>query len=169
MFIKLVFILPVFAGLLFFISGFSSEGAAPAYFGAPPVIPHEVETVGRRDCLACHENGMVVNNVKSPVTPHPELVRCRQCHLNQQMVSTSIPNSFEGLKTPLKTYRQNPYAPPLIPHRTLMYTKCLVCHNNKAFSSKIVQTNHPERQNCKQCHLDLIDVKIFAGAETDSQ
>lgn len=153
--------------LLCSVQSFAAEGKKAAYFGAPPTIPHGVEEEGRFDCLACHENGLVVNGIKSTITPHPELLNCRQCHLNQKNITPFGANTFQGLEAPQKTYRQNPYAPPLIPHRTLMFTKCLTCHYNKALAQNIVQTNHPERQNCKQCHLDTIDVTIFTDSDVE--
>ena len=59
-----------------------------AYHGAPPSIPHKVENernMGGNSCLKCHENGGFAEKLKAyaPVTPHPEMVNCRQCHVPQ--------------------------------------------------------------------------------------
>ena len=62
-----------------------------AYHGAPPSIPHPVNEHqslgGANDCLKCHENGGFVEkyNAYTPVTPHPELVNCRQCHVDSKI------------------------------------------------------------------------------------
>ena len=58
-----------------------------AYAGAPPRVPHEMITsgmsIGGKDCLQCHQNGGYVKrfNAYAPVTPHPQLVNCNQCHV----------------------------------------------------------------------------------------
>lgn len=43
---------------------------------APPVIPHA--TFMRGNCLACHSGPAAREEIR---TPHPERVRCRQCHV----------------------------------------------------------------------------------------
>ncbi len=49
--------------------------AAPAYPGAPPVMPHPL---GRReDCLSCHSGPGAQPDLR---TTHPERIRCLQCH-----------------------------------------------------------------------------------------
>ncbi len=164
--IKKTFIFLATCGALFLtaLNAYSQQSPDKAYFAAPGIIPHGVEDEDRSACLHCHENGMIVKGVKAPITPHPDLLNCRQCHLNLQNLPPFKPNSYTGLKMSDKTFRQNQYAPPLIPHRTFMYTKCLVCHENRAMAGKVSQTSHPERLNCKQCHLDHIDKSIFMEA-----
>lgn len=162
---KTLFICVIFCGAFTLTSAGSLAGGrdGKAYFGTPSIIPHGVEEEGRSACLHCHENGLVVDNIKTPVTPHPELVNCRQCHLRLQTTTVFRPNSFAGLPVPERSYRSNPYAPPLIPHRVFMLERCLVCHDDKGLSGTIVQTGHPEREDCSQCHLALIDREIFGG------
>ncbi|MGR3319013.1 MAG: hypothetical protein ACUZ8O_11110 [Candidatus Anammoxibacter sp.] len=144
----------------------SREEQKSVYLGAPAIIPHGVGSEGRTACLHCHENGLIVDKIKTPLTPHsPELINCRQCHLHLKNIPLFKQNSFIGLKSPEKTFRQNPYSPPLIPHRTFMLRKCLNCHGNEAFSEKYTQTGHPDRQNCKQCHIAPIDNSIFLTLE----
>ncbi len=161
-------ILTIFSLLLFYtVTAFSVEKPIGTYLGNPPVIPHGVESIGRTDCLACHKTGLIVGGIISPVAPHPELLNCRQCHLNKMDIPPFKINSFKGLLDPQKTYRQNPYAAPLIPHRTYLFKNCVGCHKNVSLSDKVVQTNHAERQNCKQCHLEIIDREIFRFSEKE--
>jgi cytochrome c-type protein NapB len=59
--------------------------ARRAYPGAPPVIPHPVderEAFGKA-CLSCHGSGGWAPRFEAyaPVTPHPEMISCRQCHV----------------------------------------------------------------------------------------
>jgi cytochrome c-type protein NapB len=44
--------------------------------GAPPTIPHR--TLMRENCVACHDGPGAREEVR---TSHPELWRCRQCHV----------------------------------------------------------------------------------------
>lgn len=48
---------------------------------APPVIPHQ--TLLRENCQACHTGPAAREEVR---TPHPERVRCVQCHAAQTTV-----------------------------------------------------------------------------------
>src|SRR6186713_1612793 len=61
--------------------------ARRAYPGAPPVIPHPVDErqAFGKACLACHGEGGWVPRFEAyaPVTPHPEMASCRQCHVPQ--------------------------------------------------------------------------------------
>ena len=50
---------------------------------APPVIPHSVFM--RENCVACHTGPAAREEIR---TSHPERLRCRQCHLEQQTTST---------------------------------------------------------------------------------
>lgn len=54
------------------------------YDGAPPVIPHAVFM--RENCSACHSGPAAREEIRSP---HPERVRCRQCHV-EQIVTTGF-------------------------------------------------------------------------------
>lgn len=44
--------------------------------GAPPVIPHDVES--RRKCVGCH---VVPGTPERLLTSHPERENCMQCHV----------------------------------------------------------------------------------------
>lgn len=120
------------------------------YAYAPPLIPHEIIN---RKCQDCHIEGMVVEGYKTPVTPHPELVNCQQCHIYPDAdVALFKKNGFVGVKEPVALNLPQPAGPPLIPHRVFMRENCVVCHNDPS-RNEIVQTTHPERLNCTQCHV----------------
>lgn len=51
-----------------------------AYVGAPPVVPHAVDSRGLPACLVCHEHGMRVNGRVAPAVRHEERASCLQCH-----------------------------------------------------------------------------------------
>ncbi|MFQ5674729.1 MAG: hypothetical protein ACE5G1_02445 [bacterium] len=121
------------------------------YAYAPPFIPHQILN---RKCLDCHQDGLVVEGFKAPVTPHPELQNCQQCHVRaDEDVRLFKENKFVGLPEPQKVVKPQPSGPPLIPHRVFMREQCLVCHGD-ASRREVTQTTHPERQNCLQCHIE---------------
>ena len=127
------------------------ERASLRYYAyAPPTIPHKVLN---RDCLDCHAQGLVVEGRKAPVTPHPELVNCMQCHIRPNPDVTPFRNNqFVGLPEPASIKFPQPNGPPLMPHRLFMRENCLICHND-ATRKGVTQTTHPERTNCLQCHI----------------
>ncbi|MFQ5651496.1 MAG: multiheme c-type cytochrome [bacterium] len=121
------------------------------YAYAPPLIPHKVLD---RKCLNCHAQGLVVEGFKAPVTPHPELVNCQQCHVHpDEQIELFARNAFAGMREPVALQRPQPAGPPLIPHRVFMREPCLVCHNDPS-RREITRTTHPERLNCLQCHVE---------------
>lgn len=119
------------------------------YDGAPPVMPHVVRN---RDCLDCHATGMLTEGKQAPITPHPQMRNCQQCHVPQQNVALFRENEFARTVKAASLPKANPSGPPLIPHRVFMRENCLVCHNDPA-RKEVVQTTHPERANCRQCHV----------------
>jgi cytochrome c-type protein NapB len=132
------------------------------YEGAPPVMPHALRN---RDCLDCHEHGLVMEGKKAPVTPHPQLVNCMQCHVPQQNAALFRENDFRSEAIVTSLPKANPYGPPLIPHRIFMREDCLVCHNDPS-RKEIIQTTHPERANCRQCHVPQdTEVELFRENE----
>jgi nitrate reductase (cytochrome), electron transfer subunit len=151
-----------------------------AYPGAPPFVPHgltaeEYRTTG---CNACHERGGYVERFASyaPVTPHPELVDCLQCHLPRDAVvgvpfpdrrANAVCLQCHVLDAPLPTFAPIdwpaprwpaigqaalPGGPPPIPHHLQLRGNCLTCHMAPAGVEEI-RTTHPERSDCRQCHL----------------
>ena len=123
-----------------------------AYFGAPPVIPHEIEQLdSEADCMTCHADEVGQGN---PQVPHARLVSCTQCHVLQEnelfVEIDGAGNSFSGLQEPAGGSRAWPGAPPMIPHSTLMRNRCLSCHGLEDHVG--LRSSHPERLSCRQCH-----------------
>lgn len=131
-----------------------------AYPGAPPSIPHPVAkelSLGDNTCNQCHKSGGFVAKFSAyaPITPHPELVNCRQCHVTKNTNTTFKGFSFakvtppkvgEGANNALKG------GPPMIPHQLQMRENCVSCHAGPS-APKEIRVTHPERINCRQCHL----------------
>lgn len=133
-----------------------------AYNGAPPTIPHEifnVEGIGAKDCLQCHENGGYVArfNAYTPITPHPELISCKQCHVPKTVPSTFKPHGWVAAKAPQIHNSALPGSPPVIPHDLQMRSNCLACHGGAA-APKEIRVSHPERSNCRQCHVPAAEL-----------
>ncbi|NVK51888.1 MAG: cytochrome C [Flavobacteriaceae bacterium] len=144
-----------------------------AYHGAPPSIPHPVKaerSMGGKTCLQCHENGGFTEKFKAyaPVTPHPEMVNCRQCHVPQQTNTLFKGTNFPRLKAP-KVGINNALkgSPPVIPHQIQMRENCLSCHAGPS-APKEIRVTHPERINCRQCHAlnnkETTNIGIFTRA-----
>lgn len=139
------------------------ERHLPAYYsrrsypGGPPAIPHPVfddQSMGARSCLACHLDGGWVPEFKAftPVTPHPELLNCRSCHVRPEDKSAFRPTTFQAALAAPVTKGAIPGAPSAIPHSLDMRSNCLACHGGPAAPAEI-RTTHPERSNCRQCHV----------------
>lgn len=127
-----------------------------AYPGAPPVIPHEqfvVEGIGGNSCLQCHENGGYVEALKAytPITPHPEMISCRQCHVPVTTQSLFASSAWERMDAAAVGNTALPGSPPVIPHELQMRENCLSCHSGPS-APKEIRVSHPERVNCRQCH-----------------
>lgn len=141
-----------------------------AYYGAPPSIPHKVESernMGANSCLKCHENGGYVEKFKaySPVTPHPEKTNCRQCHVPQKTKSLFKDTNFKRGTTPMAGVNNAlKGSPPIIPHQLQLRENCLACHAGPS-APKEIRVTHPERINCRQCHVpnnkSTKDIGIF--------
>lgn len=131
----------------------ASERLAPRYYAyAPPFIPHEILNPA---CLDCHELGLEFSGRKTPVTPHPELVNCAQCHIRaDQDIDPFRENRFVGIQETKSLDKPQPAGPSPIPHRVFMREDCLLCHDDPNRVG-VTQTTHPERLNCRQCHIEL--------------
>lgn len=146
-----------------------------AYHGAPPSIPHPVKnerSLGGNTCLQCHQNGGFVDkfDAYAPVTPHPEMVNCRQCHVTQN--SKTLFTSANLVKVHAPEVGVNNAligTPPMIPHQIQMRENCLSCHAGPAAPEEI-RVSHPERVNCRQCHVptDRMVSEIKAFTRTNS-
>ncbi len=129
-----------------------------AYSGAPPSIPHPVKeemSMGGNSCLQCHQNGGFVEkfDAYAPVAPHPEMINCRQCHVAELTRTTFKETNFSGFIAPITGVNNAlPGSPPVIPHQIQMRENCLSCHAGPS-APKEIRVSHPERINCRQCHV----------------
>jgi len=127
-----------------------------AYPGAPPIIPHPTEeapSMGGKDCLQCHENGGYVDVYKAyaPITPHPEFINCKQCHVPVKSTGAFKPNGWQKMDAPTTKQQALLGSPPIIPHSLEMRNNCLACHAGPSAPQEI-RVTHPNRVNCRQCH-----------------
>jgi len=152
-----------------------------AYPGAPPRIPHPLTADEFRTdaCRTCHERGGFSLRFSAyvPVTPHPERGICLQCHAGvDSVIGAPVPDPNPNARCPqchgssggtpradaratwpttvwLQLPRLTPGSdPPPIPHDLQFRENCLTCHAGPAAVAEI-RTKHPERANCRQCHL----------------
>ncbi len=146
-----------------------------AYPGAPPLIPHPLVSekgIGGKTCLQCHENGGYTEQFKAfaPVTPHPELLNCRQCHVPKTTEGLFANSNFTKPDPPVLGQSAMPGSPPVIPHTLQLRENCLACHAGPA-APKAIKVSHPERVNCRQCHVparldDLFEKPLMEDAST---
>ncbi len=152
-----------------------------AYPGAPPRIPHGFTADEFRTgaCNTCHQRGGYAPrfNAYVPVTPHPDMPACLQCHVGRDEVTgVRLPDlnpstvcgqchlsgasawSVEGLVNwrPLEwavSRGAGPLAgPPAIPHDLFFRENCLACHSGPSAVAEI-RTSHPDWTACRQCHV----------------
>ena len=131
-----------------------------AFPGAPPSIPHPVakeRSLGGNTCLQCHQNGGFVEKYSAyaPITPHPEMVNCRQCHVTKNTNENFKDFTFSKKQPPKVGEGENNAllgSPPMIPHQLQMRENCLSCHAGPS-TPKLIRVSHPERVNCRQCHV----------------
>jgi hypothetical protein len=165
-----------------------------AYPGAPPTIPHGFTGDEYRTgtCNTCHEHGGYSPrfNAYVPVTPHPEMVACLQCHVgNDALTGVALPDADPntvcrqchppaGIRPVLSTIDWEPMEwpdlgpratagpPPVIPHEQPLRGNCLTCHTGPAALERI-RVSHPEWVNCRQCHIALDpEAEPFTRAST---
>jgi len=128
-----------------------------AYPGGPPIIPHPLAdptSYGGQTCLACHADGGWVEKWKAfaPVTPHPELTNCVQCHVADTGARPFRPSTFVRPDAPKIGQAAMPGSPPAIPHDIQLRENCLACHAGPG-AVREFRVTHPERGNCRQCHV----------------
>lgn len=143
-----------------------------AYSGAPPVVPHAIDQTNAASCLVCHGEGMKVGTVIAPKMSHESYTNCTQCHvesINRALPPTTgtraAPTLFIGLEAPGPGERAWPGAPPTIPHTTWMRENCNSCHGNLAETA--LQTSHPWRINCVQCHAPSAELDQWQALSAD--
>ncbi len=132
-----------------------------AFNGAPPVIPHDSLGLDDKACLACHGKELAIGDRVARALPHAHLINCRQCHapqgpaIFQDLGGLLAKSSWEGVAAPREGPRATPGAPPAVPHTLHMRDNCMACHGS--FGWPGMQTSHPERSACLQCHAPTHD------------
>lgn len=153
------------------------------YEGAPPRIPHNLTATEFRtfSCRTCHERGGFSERFTAyvPLTPHPERGICLQCHVGvDSVIGAEVADTNQNARCPMchaptggpprptasLTWETTVWpvlrpvasgeTPPPIPHDLQFRENCLTCHAGPAAVAEI-RTKHPERANCRQCHLVL--------------
>jgi nitrate reductase (cytochrome), electron transfer subunit len=174
--------------------------ALRAYPGAPPRIPHGLTADEYRTgaCRMCHERGGYSARFGAyvPVSPHPELTECLQCHVGDDAVmgvSAPTAGAPDALCRQCHATRAAPVprgaldwrpapwpelavargaepdvGPPPIPHDMQLRGDCLACHAGPAAVAEI-RTGHPERANCRQCHTAALADEIYSRPSKTSE
>lgn len=160
----------------------STYRALRAYPGAPPRIPHGLtpKEFQTGDCNACHQRGGYSQRFGAyvPITPHPDLgaclqchvgdaalmaiplpstdpsARCRQCHAPGTTPKLAEPAGWTPPSWPATIATSPGEPPPPIPHTLQLRGNCLACHAAPSGVQEI-RTTHADRGNCRQCHLAL--------------
>ncbi len=128
-----------------------------AYHGAPPMITHPLiseKGIGGKACLQCHQNGGYVSQFKAfaPVAPHPDWINCRQCHVPVSDASLFKGTDWSKPVPPKLGTQALLTSPTVMPHGITNRENCLSCHAGPA-APKEIRVTHPERINCRQCHV----------------
>jgi cytochrome c-type protein NapB len=132
-----------------------------AYDGAPPVIPHGIDTLSSASCLSCHsqDGNLVIAGKRPAEISHPWVTNCTSCHVPadglRQITEPvtdrlNVENAFVGKRSAGAGPRAYGTAPPTTPHPVWMRQNCMACHGPGR--EQAIRTSHPERQNCLQCH-----------------
>ncbi|MBX9579413.1 MAG: nitrate reductase cytochrome c-type subunit [Gemmataceae bacterium] len=134
-----------------------------AYDGAPPTIPHPVDSQSTASCLACHGEGLKVGDRVASRMSHPLMTNCTQCHVEQSPVPAET--TFVGVYRAGPGGRASPGAPPTVPHHTWMRENCASCHG--LVTRPGTRTTHPWLTNCTQCHAPsaALDQTEFAEGQ----
>jgi len=157
--------------------------ALRAYPGAPPRIPHGLtpEEVLKGGCVTCHERGGYSHRFDAyvPVTPHPEMGICLQCHVGDvKLMAIPLPSTDPSArcrqchaagsmrwKDSSTTWKPLPWpqlprvvenTPPAIPHTLEFRGNCVACHAAPS-AVREIRTSHSNRANCRQCHVETND------------
>jgi cytochrome c-type protein NapB len=133
------------------------------YLGSPPEIPHPDRVHGKDlECLICHADGGWTNLLKrmTPVTPHPEMTGCRQCHVSPSTAALFRGTDWQSLPPPRLGRSYLPGAPPPIPHDLQMRENCNACHVGPG-TLMAIRMKHEWRGICRQCHLPDASVESF--------
>jgi len=136
-----------------------------AFEGAPPIIPHPLnpEVERTQDCAPCHRYGGYNPGLRTyaPRSPHPEQTNCMQCHVRPMTGGAFVESGWTYVSWPsYGTGGKLVGSPPTIPHTLQLREHCLSCHGGTAAAPDI-RTSHPERFNCRQCHVPMVGEGAF--------
>lgn len=137
------------------------RAALRAYDGAPPVIPHTIDTLSVSSCMSCHGQGenLVIGGKRPAEMSHPWITNCTSCHVpadgtrhltEPRGARLVVENTFIGKTSAGAGPRAYGTSPPTTPHPVWMRQNCMACHGPGR--EQAIRTSHPERQNCLQCH-----------------
>jgi nitrate reductase (cytochrome), electron transfer subunit len=140
-----------------------------AYPGAPPTIPHPQLSptgIGGKNCLQCHQNGGYTPQFQAwaPVTPHPEWLNCVQCHLPTRTADQFRESNWIKPPPPKLGIQALGTSPIIMPHGLQGRENCLSCHAGPA-APREIRVSHPERINCRQCHVPPTTESLFYKPE----
>lgn len=165
-----------------------------SYPGAPPRVPHGLTATEFRTnrCNTCHERGGFSQRfgAYAPVNPHPEWTSCLQCHAtNARLVGLPFPQAsgddacrqcHSGSPSRFEeaglTWRTTAFPDvnrnldgdiPAIPHDLALRGNCLTCHFGPGAVAEI-RISHPERTNCRQCHVALEATGSYARSASQA-
>ncbi len=134
------------------------------YPGSPPYIPHKLLGKGESGalCLSCHEKGGWSDELKrnTPLTPHPEFIACRQCHVPKATEDLFVTSGWLSVAPPRLGRSHLPGGPPPIPHPLQLRENCVPCHVGPG-SVEAIRVDHPSRGNCRQCHVPDLEPGRF--------
>jgi cytochrome c-type protein NapB len=139
----------------------ASRAALRAYDGAPPIIPHAIDTLSAAACASCHGQGanLVIGGKRPAEMSHPWITNCSSCHVpadgmrqltEPRETRLVVENAFVGKTSAGAGPRAYGSAPPTTPHPVWMRQNCMACHGPGR--EQAIRTSHPERRNCLQCH-----------------
>lgn len=136
-----------------------------AYPGAPPTIPHPVLSpigIGGKNCLQCHQQGGYTPQFKAwaPVTPHPEWLNCVQCHVPERTAEAFRESAWQKPAPPRLGIQALSTSPIVMPHGLQGRENCLSCHAGPS-APREIRVSHPERINCRQCHVPPLTESLF--------
>ncbi len=153
-----------------YLSSGSSERTLEEYYyrrqfpGSPPVIPHPADKKQEEEleCLTCHAKGGWTQELKrhTPLTPHPDMVSCRQCHVRPEEATPFQANTWLSIPPPRLGNAHLPGGPSPIPHTLQLRGSCIACHTGPGAVTAI-RVEHPLRGNCRQCHVPDNEAKLF--------
>jgi len=123
------------------------------YDGSPLTIPHGVSSLGRENCLNCHEPGRLDNGERIALPhPHSDWNQCQQCHLERINSSEFAASNFVPLRWRTRDDLRVETVPGMIPHHIQNRENCAICHIGEQ-SHTALRADHGYRPSCLQCHL----------------